>query len=72
LTALIVSVVEQLDARDRDAALDRLDHRVDRARHRRKRADRGRHASGIAYSRSVSSVMMPSVPSAPTNRRVRS
>ncbi len=29
-------------------------------------------ASGIGYSRSVTSVMTPSVPSLPTNRRVRS
>ena len=29
-------------------------------------------ASGTAYRRTVTSVMMPSVPSAPTNRRVRS
>ena len=38
--------VEQLGARDRDAALDRPDDRVDRARDVREGADRGRHGLG--------------------------
>ena len=65
--------VEQLDARHRNAELDRCDDGVAGAVERRERADRrGEIASGMPCSRSVSSVMMPSVPSEPTSSRVRS
>jgi hypothetical protein len=63
--------VEQLAARDRHAHLDDLDGRVDR-RADAGRADRRDTASGSGYSFSVISVITPSVPSLPTNRRVRS
>ena len=66
-------LVEQLDARHRDAELDRGDHglapRLPSTRTAQTAADT---ASGRPNSRSVTSVMTPSVPSEPTNSRVRS
>ncbi len=65
--------VEQLDARDRQAGLDGL-----RSSRCRPSARRGTSrlpaeiASGMPDSRSVISMMTPSVPSAPTKRCVRS
>ena len=72
LTASHLHVVEQLDARDRDAGLDRLDHGVDRALEVAKGADRRRDRFRDAVQPQLTSVMMPSVPSEPTNSRVRS
>jgi hypothetical protein len=64
--------VEQFDARHRDAELDGLDHRLHRALHVGKEQVALEIASGMPCSRTVTSVMTPSVPSEPTNRRVRS
>ena len=58
LEEAIALAESSLGARVRVVAANRIDSRA--------------MASGMPYSRSVTSVMMPSVPSEPTNRRVRS
>ena len=65
-------LVEQLDARDRDAGLDRHDYRVAGGLHARERANAGGDRLGDAVQLRVISVMMPSVPSDPISSRVRS
>ena len=68
-----LDVVEQLDARDRDRVGEHLDHGVDGGVERRERARVAAViASGVGCRRSVASVISPSVPSEPTNSRVRS
>jgi hypothetical protein len=65
--------VEQLDARHRNAGLDRQDGGVARGlRTDGKGQTAAEIASGMPCSFTVISVMMPSVPSEPTKRRVRS
>jgi hypothetical protein len=72
LTAFICDVVEDLDAGERHAELDRLHDGVDRAASVSKLQTAAEMASGMPCRRSVTSVMMPSVPSAPIISRVRS
>ena len=64
--------IQKFDARHRNAGLDGEDGGVARRLDRGERADARRDRLGNAGSRSVISVMMPSVPSEPTMSRVRS
>jgi hypothetical protein len=64
--------VEQLDARDGNPELNRRDHGLHGPFHGVEGADGAETASGRPKSRTVISVITPSVPSEPTNRRVRS
>lgn len=64
--------IDQLDPGYGQAHLDRGDDGGDRLGHRGKAADRGRLRLGLAEQAQRGSVMMPSVPSEPTKRWVRS
>ena len=64
--------VDQFDARNRDAHLDGHDDRRQAASTVSNGHTPPEMASGMPCSLSVREVMMPSVPSAPTRRRVRS
>ena len=64
--------IEQLDARHWNSGLDGQDGGTAARFHRGKRTPPPEMASGMPASFSVSSVMTPSVPSAPTISRVRS
>ena len=73
VAGLHLQFVEQLDARDRNAGLDGRDRGVAGRLDRRERADAApRSPPECRAASSVISVMTPSVPSEPTNSRVRS
>jgi hypothetical protein len=70
--ASIWHVVENLDSRNGYAVLHREDHGLHRPFERRELADAGGDRFRHAVEPQLISVMMPSVPSAPTNNAVRS
>jgi hypothetical protein len=67
-----MDLVDELDARHRNAALDGGDDRPAGGVDRRERANAGGDRFGDAVELHPISVMIPSVPSEPTSSRVRS